>query len=239
MCEWLNLEYYVGPTSIKLMFSEMVPHGVYSYAMIIQKAGGYCFKLSQGAVTVAVNPPSQKSKQKVPKFGADIVVVSLPHEDWNGVETASHGDKEPFVVSGPGAYEVGDIRITGYATEASYDDVVSAIGNTVYVIEMDGIRVLVLGALSLAKLPSEVRSELDDIGIVLVPIGSGALNPKAAHELVTSIEPKAVIPYSVGDEKSLSAFLKTEGATESKSIDKFTVRSRELQAMDGDVVLLA
>jgi len=207
--------------------------------MIIQKAEGYCFKLSQGAVTVAVNPPGQKSKHKVAKFGADIAVVSLPHADWNGVETATHGGKEPFTVSGPGAYEVGDIRITGYATESSYDDVVSPIGNTVYIIEMDGMRILVLGALSLAKLSSEVRSELDDIGIVLVPVGDGTLDPKAAHELVTSIEPKAVIPYSVGDEKALAAFLKMEGATGSKNADKFTIRPRELQAMDGEVILLA
>lgn len=220
---------------------------LYFCPMIIQKAGGYCFKLSQGAVTVAVNPPSQKSKYKVAKFGANVAVISLPHADWNGIETATHGDSEPFVVQGPGAYEVGDVRITGYATEASYGDLVSAIGNTVYIIEMDGMRVLALGALSLAKLSPEVRSELDDIGIVLVPVGGRALDPKAAHELVTGIEPKAVIPYAVEDpsasvgagEKSLAAFLKAEGATGIKSTDKFTIRPRELQAMDGDVILLS
>lgn len=207
--------------------------------MVIQKVGGYCFKLSAGSTTIAVNPPGARSKHKVSKFGADVVVSSLPDVDWNGVETATHGEKEPFVVSGPGAYEVGDVTITGYATPASYGDVLSDVGNTVYIIHMDGIRVLALGALSSAKLPPEVRSELDDIGIVLVPVGDGTLDPKSAHELATGIEPKAVIPYAVNDEKALASFLKAEGETGLKPVEKFTTRPRELAGMDGDVVLLS
>lgn len=207
--------------------------------MVIQKIGGYCFKLSAGQSTVAVNPPSEGSKHKVPKFGADIVVVSIPHPDWNGIETATHGGKEPFVISGPGAYEVGEVRVTGYATAAAYGDVMSDVGNTVYVIEMDGMRVLVLGALASAKLPPEVRSELDDIGIVFVPVGDGTLDPKAAHELVTGIEPKAVIPYAVGDAKALASFLRAEGEADISPVEKFTTRAKELATLDGDVILLS
>lgn len=208
--------------------------------MVIQKTGGYGFKLSAGPITVAVNPPSSRSKKhKVSKFGADVVLVSIPDVDWNGVDTATHGEKEPFVISGPGAYEVGDVRVTGYSSRSDYGDVLSDVGNTVYIIEMDGIRVLVLGALSSPKLPAEIRAELDEIGIVLVPVGDGTLDPKAAHELVTSIEPNAVIPYAVGNEKDLSAFLKSAGETGVKPTDKFTVRAKELSVMDGSVVLLS
>jgi|CXWL01.1.fsa_nt_gi hypothetical protein len=208
--------------------------------MVIQKTGGYGFKLSAGPVTVAINPPSSRSKKhKVSKFGADIVLVSIPDEDWNGVETATHGEKEPFVIKGPGAYEVGDVRITGYSSRSDYGDVLSDVGNTVYIIDMDGMRVLALGALSSSKLPPEIRAELDGIGIVLVPVGDGTLDPKAAHELVTGIEPNAIIPYAVGSDKDLSAFLKAEGETGVKPTDKFTVRAKELTAMDGAVVLLS
>ncbi len=164
--------------------------------------------------------------------------MSVPDDDWNGVETATHGEKEPFVVSGPGAYEVGDVTISGYATPADYGDVKSDVGNTIYIVELDGIRVLALGGLSSPKLPPEVRSEIDDIGIVLVPVGGGTLSPKDAHELVTSIEPNVIIPYAVGKEEELKAFLKAEGETGAKPTDKFTVRMKELATMDGDVVLL-
>lgn len=207
--------------------------------MVIQRAGGFCFKISAGDTTLALNPPSQRSKYKVSKFGSDIVVVSVPDDDWNGVETATHSGKEPFVVSGPGAYEVGAVTISGYATPAGYGDVMSDVGNTIYLIEMDGIRVLALGGLSSPKLPSEIRSELDDIGILLVPVGDGTLGAKEAHELATSIEPKVIIPYIVGGkEEDLKAFLKAEGESGATPTDKFTIRPKELAAMDGEIILL-
>lgn len=207
--------------------------------MVIQHAGGYCFKISSGDTVIALNPPSASSKHKVSKFGASVVVVSVPDKDWNGVEQATHGGKEPFAVTGPGAYEVGDVTITGYSTPSDYGDAVSEVGNTVYIIELDGIRVLALGGLSVGKLPTEVRSELDNIGIVLVPVGDGTLDAKAAHDLVTAIEPKAVIPYEVGKSGGIAAFLKAEGQSGVKPIEKFTVRAKELAAMDGDAIVLS
>ena len=206
--------------------------------MIIQRAGGYCFKISAGNTTIAINPPSANSKHKVSKFGSDIVLISVPEKDWNGVETATHSGKEPFIISGPGAYEVGDVIVSGFATPASYGDVMSDVGNTIYIVEMDGIRVLVLGAIASAKLPAEVRGEIDDIGIVLVPVGEGTLTSKEAHELVTSVEPKVIIPYAIAKEEDVKAFLKAEGETGVKATDKFTVRAKELAAMDGEVILL-
>jgi L-ascorbate metabolism protein UlaG (beta-lactamase superfamily) len=208
--------------------------------MVIQKVGGFGFKISAGPVTVAVNPPSQRSKKfKVSKFGSDVVLVSVLDADWNGSDTATHGDKEPFVISGPGAYEVGDVRVTGFATRADYNDVLSDVGNTAYIIEMDGMKVLVLGALSSGKLPPELRAEIDDIGIVLVPVGDGTLDAKVAHDVVTAIEPNAIIPYTTGSDKDLTAFLKAEGETGVKPVDKFTVRRKELDAMDAEVVVLS
>ena len=208
--------------------------------MIIQKVGGYCFKLSAGPVTVALNPPDGKSKLKVNKFGADLVMTQVRHMDWDGADTAAHGDKQPFVISGPGAYEVGDITVTGFATTTGYDGTELEVGNTVYIFNMDGIRVLALGALSSAKLPQDLRAELDEIGIALVPVGDGTLDPKAAHELMVSIEPKIIIPYGVGPDgdAAVKAFLKAEGESP-KAEDKLTIRAKEVATHDGDVVLLA
>ncbi len=206
--------------------------------MVIQRVGGFCFKLSSGDTTVAVNPPSSRSKHKVSKFGSDVVLVSVPHDDWNGADQASHGTKEPFIVSGAGSYEVGEVVISGYSTPSSYEDVISDVGNTVYIVDIDGIRVLILGAISNPKLPAEVRGELDNIGIVLVPVGGETLDAKAAHEIVTSIEPKVIIPYAVGTDADMAAFLKAQGASGVKPTDKFTVRPKELATMDGEVVIL-
>ena len=208
--------------------------------MIIQKVGAHCFKFSAGPVTVALNPPDAKSKLKVNKFGSDLVLISTRHADWDGVETASHGDKQPFVVQGPGAYEVGDITISGFGTPSSYAGVETEVGNTVYVFDMDGIKVLALGALSSAKLPQDLRAEVDNIGIALVPVGDGTLDPKVAHELMVTLEPKIIIPYGVGPDgdAAVKAFLKAEGESP-KPEEKLTVRAKEVATHDGTVVLLS
>lgn len=199
--------------------------------MIITRVGGYGFKLSAGATTVAVNPPGGKSDFKISKFGADVVIISKSDDDnFNGVETATHGDKEPFVIQGPGAYEVGDVVAEGYATDDFH--------NTIYSVEMDGIKVLILGALQDPKLKDEAREAAGDAGIVFVPVGDGTLDAKAAHELVTTLEPNIVIPYQVGKGDDLKQFLKAEGATDVKPTDKLTVRAKEVEVMDGEVVVL-
>lgn len=206
--------------------------------MVIQKVGGYCFKVSAGQTTLALNPPGVRSTLRVNKFGSDIVLVSMRHQDWDGAETATHGDKQPFVITGPGAYEVGDITVSAFASPTEYGGESAEYGNTVYLFDMDGIRVLALGALSSTKLPQDLRAEIDQVGIVFVPIGGGTLEPKAAHELMVALEPKIIIPYAVGSDADLGAFLKAEGDAGLKPLDKLTVRAKEVEAKDGEVVLL-
>ncbi len=205
--------------------------------MVITYLGGYCFKISSGDTTIAVNPPSATSKHKVSKFGADVVLISTNHPDWDGEETASHGDKEPFVIRGPGAYEVGDIVVNGYASEASLDKESNPYANTIYVVEFDGMKTVILGALSSSKLPADIRADVDDVDIVFVPVGDQTLEPKVAHELVVSLEPKLTIPYAVGGDE-LKAFLKTAGAGDVKPTDKLTLRAKEVALMSGDIAVL-
>lgn len=206
--------------------------------MVITYAGGYGFKLSSGDTTVAVNPPSSKSAHKVSKFGADVVLISTEHPDWNGEETASHGSKEAFVIRGPGAYEVGDVVVTGYASEGAMGKEMSDYANTVYAIEFDGIKTLVLGALSSNKLSQEARSDIDNVDIVFVPVGGATLDPKKAHELVVGLEPKLIIPYAVGKESELKEFIESEGAKGVKPVEKLTLRAKEVAAMSGEIAIL-
>lgn len=206
--------------------------------MVINYVGGYCFKISSGDTTIAVNPPSGTSTLKVPKFGADVVLISSAHPDWDGEETASHGAKEPFVIRGPGAYEVGDVVVTGYASQGALGKETSEYGNTAYVVEFDGMKTLILGALSSPKLPQEMRADLDAINIVFVPVGGATLEPKAAHELTVSLEPNLIIPYAVGDDAELKLFVKTAGAQGTKAVEKVTLRAKEVELMSGEIALL-
>lgn len=211
---------------------------VYSYGMIITALGTNGFKISSGDTTIAVNPPAASSSHKVAKFAADLVLISAAHPDWDGEETASHGDSEPFVARGPGAYEVGDVVVNGFSSEGALVGESSPYANTVYLVTFDGMTTLVLGALSSAKLPQELRSNIDTVDIVLVPVGGATLDPKAAHDLVVSLEPKLVIPYAVGDSSELTQFLKIAGASSVKPVEKLTLRAKEVALMSGEIALL-
>lgn len=206
--------------------------------MVITYLGGNCFKLSAGDTTIAVNPPAATSKHKVSKFGSDIVLISAHHSDWNGEETASHGTKEPFVVRGPGAYEVGDVVITGYASSGVLEKDTNEYANTVYLLQFDGMRVLLLGALASAKLPQELRADLNDVDIIFAPLGEKTLDAKGAHDLVVALEAKLVIPYATDTGSDLKAFIKTAGADDVKPVEKLTLRAKELATMSGDIALL-
>ena len=87
--------------------------------MVISYMGGECFKITQGNLTLSFNPPSKDSSLKASKFGSDIVLISADHEDFNGVENASFGDREPFVISGPGEYEVKEVAVRGFGSETA------------------------------------------------------------------------------------------------------------------------
>jgi L-ascorbate metabolism protein UlaG (beta-lactamase superfamily) len=70
--------------------------------MIITYFGKQFFKIQQGEMVIAFNPVSKVSKTGISaKFGADIALVTTNHPDYNGVDQLIHGDRAPFVVSGP------------------------------------------------------------------------------------------------------------------------------------------
>ena len=211
--------------------------------MIITHHGAECIKVSHGDTTLAFNPISKDSKLKQARFGADIALLSLEHPDTNGVELVTHGDKVPFVVRGPGEYEIKDILIKGYPTVSHYGG--TELINTVYMVKMEKMLLLYLGALATKELPAELKEALDAIDIVFVPIGGdGVLDPATAHALAVSIEPKMVVPIhwsGVGQTGALELFLKEEGDTNGnhKPVDKLTVKSRDLDGKENEVVVLA
>lgn len=209
--------------------------------MVITYHGGEFFKVSFGDTTLAFNPISKDSKLKGTRFGADIALISLNHPDMNGADQVAHGDRQPFIISGPGEYEVKEIFIQGLPSESNYGG--SPHINTIYTVELENMQLCFLGALSSRKLSPEVKGALPDIDILFVPIGGGTvLSPTEAHELAVELEAKLIIPMhfdDIGEEKnSLKTFL---GETENgvKPIDKLTLKRKDLEGKEGEVVVLS
>ena len=205
--------------------------------MIITHFGKQFFKITQGDMTVAFNPVSKTSKSGISAhFGADIALTTTNHPDYNGIEQLSHGDREPFVVSGPGDYEVKDIFIKGLISNAEIGD--KKYINTIYLLSIDNISIAFLGALSDIELSKEAREEISEPDILFIPVGGkGAFNVKQSAKLASSLEPKLIIPMDY-DNETLKSFLKELGEEKAEVVDKLTLKRKDLEGKEGDVIVL-
>ena len=223
--------------------------------MILTYHSGECIRASAGDTTLVFGPVSKQSKEFKPtNFGADVAFISLNHPDMNGAEEAGRGEKQPFIISGPGEYEVKGITVAGFPSRSAYGKAAktSVKGgsspdashreafreriNTIYVVEFDGLSVLYLGALSDTDAPKEVF-EMDSPDILITPIGgSGVLTSADAQKLAVKFEAKIVIPVHY-DDKSLKVFLKEAGA-DVTPIDKLTLKAKDVAGKENEVVVL-
>jgi L-ascorbate metabolism protein UlaG (beta-lactamase superfamily) len=204
--------------------------------MVISYMGGQNFKISQGDLTLSYNPPSKNSKLATSKFGADIALVSLNHDDFNGIENASFGEREPFVIQGPGEYEVKEVAVRGFGVPAEYGKKKTI--NTIYSVSLDGMNLCFMGALQSADLPATAKQELDEIDILFLPIGKETLEQSEGYKLAVRLEPRVIIPmqYEAGELKS---FLKEAGAEGTKAVEKLTVKRKDLEGKEGEIVVLS
>lgn len=207
--------------------------------MIITYFGGEFFKVQFGDTILAFNPISKDSKLKPSRFGADIVLSTTYHEDFNGIDQVSHGDKKPFVISGPGEYEVKEVFIKGLASESKYGG--KDLINTIYTVSLENMNICFLGAINTPELKNETVEALDEIDILFVPIGGeGVLDPVKAYKLAVSLEPKIIIPMHYGDignKDALKIFLKEAGENP-KAEPKLTLKKKDLEGKEGDIMLI-
>ena len=205
--------------------------------MIITHHGKEFFKLQTGDIVLALNPISKESKFKTNGFGANIALVSVNNPDYNGADLVEYAGKVPFVVKGPGEYEISDIMIQGFATKG-YEDKI----NSVYYFEFDGIKILYLGAMYLPEISIEARQAIGDVDMLFVPIGGkSVLGAEAAHKLAVSFGSKVIIPMDYGTDQesgALKDFLKESGAEGIKPVDKLTVKLKDLAGKEGEVMIV-
>jgi len=208
--------------------------------MIITYEGVEFIKIQHGDYTIAFNPISKKSKHKGSSFGADLVLISSNNIDFNGADSVARGDKEPFVISGPGEYEINNMFVEGFISNTTYSG--KELINTIYSIKIDGMNVVFMGAFSDEDVSNDVKENLGDVDILFVPIGGdGVLNATEAHKLAVKREPKIIIPIhfgAVGEKSALKDFLEEGGAEKVKGVSKLTIKKKDLLEKQGEIVVL-
>ncbi len=212
--------------------------------MIITYFGEQFFKITQGEIVLAFNPVSKDARSNITAhFGADVAFVTINHPLYNGVEQLSHGDRAPFVIDGPGDYEIKGMSVKGVMSNTLIDG--KEYINTIYLFSLDDINLAFLGVLSDPELSKEAKENIDSPDLLFIPIGGRTASPsvklldaKTAAKLALSLEPKLIVPMSY-DGNSLEAFLKEVGEENAPVTDKLTLKFKDLEGKEGEVVVLS
>jgi L-ascorbate metabolism protein UlaG (beta-lactamase superfamily) len=99
---------------------------------------------------------------------------------------------------------------------------------------------LFLGAQS-GPLPSTLSAAIDVVDLLFVPIGgNGVYDAKEAYKIGLNLEAKMIIPMHFKNEKDecVKQFLKESGSNVS-AIDKLTIKRKDVENKEGEVVLLS
>ncbi|KKU91856.1 MAG: Zn-dependent hydrolase of the beta-lactamase fold-like protein [Microgenomates group bacterium GW2011_GWA1_48_10] len=214
--------------------------------MDIYPLGHSSFRIKGKNATVVTDPfDPEMVGLKFPKVEeVDVVTVSHDHKDHDAVRLLPGS---PFVVRGPGEYEVKRVTISGVSTWHDDKGGQERGKNVVYRLTIDGVNVCHLGDLG-HKLTDGQVDEIGNVDVLFVPVGGFfTIDSKTAAAVVAQIEPRVVIPmhyYRSGmaetfKEKIVGVedFLREMGAEEVVPVPKYGTSKERLPETTTVVVL--
>ena len=208
--------------------------------MDITWLGHGCFRL-RGKSAAAVTDPYPPALGPKLKLEANLVTVSHQHDNHSYVQAVA-GD--PYVVSGPGEYEVAGITVQGLPTFHDAAQGAEHGVNTVFVIEVDDVRVCHLGDLG-HKLSDQHLEELGTLDVLLVPVGGGrALGATQAAEVVRQVEPRYVVPMHYAlpairkELEPVERFLKEMSVQAAEPLARLSLQATTSMEFETKVILL-
>lgn len=203
--------------------------------------GHGCFRLRGRGAAVVTDPYPPAIGLKLQRMDADLVTVSHDHEDHNYTQVVRDGAYE---IRGPGEYEVAGVSVVGLPTYHDAEKGAKQGRNTVYLIEIDDVRVCHLGDLG-HKLGDAEAEAVASPDVLLIPVGGRTtMNGEQAAEVVRQLEPRYVIPmhYAIPglklDLDPVDRFLKEMGTTASEAQPKLSVQKSSVAEYETKVVLL-
>lgn len=183
---------------------------------------------------------------KMPVLEADLVLSTHDHEDHNNVKAVKGpAGGAPFVITGPGEYEIKDISVRGIPSFHDEKEGKERGENTIYMIEAEGMRLCHLGDLGQSELTADQVSKIGNIDILFVPVGGVyTIDAKAAAKIVSQIEPRIVIPmhYMLANLRfkleKVDEFLKEMGVKNAEAQPKLAIKLRDFTSEETKVIVL-
>lgn len=212
--------------------------------MTINWYGHSCFRIANqgGHLTVITDPFDKSIGLSPPRGSADIVTVSHQHSDHNNVKTISG---EPFIIDGPGEYEIKGIDIIGVSSFHDSNKGAERGQNTIYVIKVNRIKICHLGDLGQERLSDKQLEIIGQIDVLMTPVGGNyTIGAKEAAKISKQIEPHIIIPMHYkqpglkSDLAGLDEFLKEMGVEEKKAVEKLALKKKDLTNGDMKVVVM-
>ncbi|HEV7127930.1 MAG TPA: MBL fold metallo-hydrolase [Ktedonobacterales bacterium] len=206
--------------------------------------GHSCFRIRGKDVTVLTDPPAPTTGYSLGRINADIVTISHTHPGHSYEKGIGNS---PYIVRGPGEYEIKNVLITGVQTY--HDDERGArLGrNTAYVLHIDDLLICHLGDLG-HVLDDKQQEIISGCDVLLLPVGGGnALDAKRAVEVIGQVEPQVIVPMhyatpalkaSAGTLDPVEKFFHEMGVEVSEPLPKLTLTRGSLPP-EPQVVLLA
>ena len=198
--------------------------------------------LSKGEqTTIAIDPFEETIGLNVPSFTADILLITHDHADHNNKKTIKGA---PFLVDGPGEYEVKEIFVQGIPSFHDEESGKKRGINTIYTLEVEEMRLCHLGDFGQKELTEDQLEQIGDIDILMIPVGGEfTIDAKGAAHIISQIEPKIVIPmhYALPKLKikldEVDKFLKEIGQKSVVPQPKLLIKKKDLP-LETQVVVL-
>lgn len=206
--------------------------------MEITWLGRSCFRLRAKEATVIIDPVT---RQGAAKTAADIVLISHGHPGHSARDTVAG---TPRFLTGPGEYEIKGVPIVGVQTAHDAEGGRRRGGNTVWIVQLEELAICHLGDIGHA-LTAEQAEQIGSVDVLLVPVGGhNTIAAAQASEIVTTLEPKIVIPmhYAAEGEEAaglapVDGFLREQGVARGEPQARLSITRGSLPEETQVVVL--
>ena len=200
--------------------------------MVITWYGQACFKIQSGDLVIAIDPFAKEIGLTPPRFRADIAFVTHGHFDHSN--TAAFGG-DPFVISGPGEYEVKGVLARGIETHHDRVQGKERGLNTIYRIEVEGITLLHMGDFGEERMRENTLESVGNVDVLFIPVGGTyTIDAEDAGRVTKQIEPAFVVPmhYKLPGVKAnlagVEPFLKEMGVSKPEPVEKLTLKKKDI-----------
>lgn len=154
--------------------------------------GHSSFNIKTKNASIVTDPFSPEAVGiRFPKLSATVVTVSHEHDDHNKADLVDGVKK---VINGPGEYEIEGMSIIGLPSFHDNKKGQERGKNTIYIYEIEGLRLAHLGDLG-HKLTDDMVESMGELDVLMIPVGGVyTIGSHEAVEITRAIEPKIVIP---------------------------------------------